>query len=299
MAPATLAQTDVGPGLVLAGAPAIQARQRVARTDAEARSGDNCGMPHASSPLAAPTPGLAPHEPLSEYYRDEAEHQRFLRHIFDDTAVDYERIEQILAFGSGPRYRRQALQRAGLIRGDKVLDVGIGTGLVAREALALAGPAGQIVGVDPSPGMMARVQLPGVILRVGRAEALPCEAASADFLSLGYALRHIADVDAALTEFLRVLRPGGRLLILEISRPEGWLARMVLKAYLGVAVPLLAWLVSRRADSARLWRYHWATIEACIAPDEVLDALRRAGFADVHRHVAMGIFSEYTAVRPL
>ncbi len=242
---------------------------------------------------------MPPHEPLPGYYNDEAEHQQFLRRIFDDTAVDYERIEQILAFGSGPRYRRQALQRAGLASGDKVVDVGIGTGLVAREALALTGPAGQIIGVDPSPGMMARVQLPGIALRVGRAEALPCDAASADFLSMGYALRHIADVDAALAEFLRVLKPGGRLLILEISRPEGWLASRVLKAYLGGAVPALAWLVSRKADSARLWRYHWDTIEACIAPAAVLDALRRAGFAEVRRHVAMGIFSEYTAVRPL
>jgi demethylmenaquinone methyltransferase/2-methoxy-6-polyprenyl-1,4-benzoquinol methylase len=256
-------------------------------------------MTQAAPPLIAPAPGLPPHEPLPEYYSDEAEHQRFLRHIFDDTAVDYERIEHILAFGSGPRYRRQALQRGGLVSGDQVLDVGIGTGLVAREALALTGPTGRVIGVDPSPGMMERVQLPGIDLRVGRAEALPCEAASADFLSMGYALRHIADVDAALAEFLRVLRPGGRLLILEISRPEGWRARMVLKAYLGVAVPALAWLVSRKADSARLWRYHWDTIEACIAPAAVLDALSRAGFTAVRRNVALGIFSEYTAVRPL
>ena len=55
---------------------------------------------------------------------------------------------------------------------------------------------------------------------------------------------------------------------------------------------------TRRADTARLWRYYWDTIEACIAPTEVLDAMRRAGLADVRRHVVLGIFSEYTATKP-
>src|SRR6516164_6833705 len=97
---------------------------------------------------------LRPHTPLPDYYCDEAEHQQFLRRIFDDTAPDYDRIERVLAMGSGPWYRRSALQRAGLRAGDEVLDVGIGTGLVAREAQRLIGPEGRLVGVDPSPGMM-------------------------------------------------------------------------------------------------------------------------------------------------
>src|SRR6187399_2166126 len=83
---------------------------------------------------------LRPHTPLPAYYGDEVEHQQFLRRIFDDTAPDYDRIERVLAFGTGPTYRRMALQRAGLASGAQVLDVGIGTGLVAREALRLIGP---------------------------------------------------------------------------------------------------------------------------------------------------------------
>jgi demethylmenaquinone methyltransferase/2-methoxy-6-polyprenyl-1,4-benzoquinol methylase len=259
----------------------------------------------SSSPAAAgvavevPAPGLAPHRALPEYYGDEAEHQRFLRRIFDETAVDYDRIERALAFGSGPWYRRQALRRAGLEPGQQVLDVGIGTGLVAREALSIIGAQGALTGVDPSPGMMREVALPGVTLLEGRAEALPCADASADFLSLGYALRHIADVDAAFAEFRRVLRPGGRLLILEITRPEGRVAQALLKAYMRVVVPAIARVVARQADTALLWRYYWDTIEACIAPAQVLDALARAGFADVRRHVELGIFSEYQACVPV
>ncbi len=69
--------------------------------------------------------------------------------------------------------------------------------------------------------MMGEVDLPGVELVAGRAEALPRADASCDFVSMGYALRHISDVRAAFAEFHRVLRPGGRLLILEISKPDG------------------------------------------------------------------------------
>lgn len=255
-------------------------------------------MPPTPTESSAPTGGLRPHEPLKSYYADEEERHRFLRRIFDDTAVDYDRIERILALGSGPWYRRQALLRAGLASGMQVVDVGIGTGLLAREALKVIGPEGRLVGVDPSAGMMAQAHLAGVTMREGRAEALPEPDASADFLSLGYALRHIGDVDQAMREFRRVLRPGGRVLLLEISRPEGAFARGLLKIYMRMVVPVIARLVARQADTALLWRYYWDTIDACIAPPEVLAAMKRAGFEDVQRHVELGIFSEYTARAP-
>jgi demethylmenaquinone methyltransferase/2-methoxy-6-polyprenyl-1,4-benzoquinol methylase len=240
---------------------------------------------------------LPPHAPLSAYYGEDGERRRFLTTIFDDTAPDYERIERVLAFGSGPWYRRMALQRAGLAAGAQVLDVGIGTGLVAREALTLIGPQGTLVGVDPSPGMMGEVQLPGVELVEGRAEALPRPDASCDFVSMGYALRHIDDVSAAFAEFHRVLRPGGRLLMLEISKPASRMGTAVLKAYMRAVVPLIARVVSRQRDTAQLWRYYWDTIEACIPPAAILAALQSAGFDDVRRHVELGIFSEYTGIK--
>jgi demethylmenaquinone methyltransferase/2-methoxy-6-polyprenyl-1,4-benzoquinol methylase len=240
---------------------------------------------------------LAPHAPLTAYYEDEAARHVFLRRIFDETAPDYDRIERVLALGSGPWYRRQALRRAGLAAGAEVLDVGIGTGLVAREALALVGPSGRVTGVDPSRGMMGEVHLAGVELLEGRAESIPRPDASCDFLSMGYALRHVGDVAAAFAEFHRVLRPGGRLVLLEITRPASRLGLWAARTYLHGVVPLLARLVARRAPSPALWRYYWDTIEACIPPDSVMAALRAAGFADVRRHVELGVFSEYTAVK--
>jgi demethylmenaquinone methyltransferase/2-methoxy-6-polyprenyl-1,4-benzoquinol methylase len=234
---------------------------------------------------------------LTAYYADEQERQGFVHRIFDDTAEDYDRIERLLAFGSGPWYRRQALQRAGLRAGDAVVDVGFGTGLVAREALKLIGPAGSLVGVDPSAGMMQQSHLAGIALVEGRAESLPQQDACCDFISMGYALRHITDVRAAFSEFHRVLRPGGRLLVLEITKPTGRWGAALLKGYMRGLVPLLARAVARRRHTPELWRYYWDTIEACIPAVDVMRALVDAGFTAVDRHVELGLFSEYTAVK--
>ncbi|MCC2632326.1 MAG: ubiE [Ramlibacter sp.] len=240
-----------------------------------------------------------PHAPLPVYYRsgDTVAREAFLRDTFDSTAVDYDRLEKILGLGTGPGYRRQALLRAGLRPGMRVVDVGMGTGLVTKEIMKITGEPHRLVGVDPSPGMMeqARFDQP-VDCRIGRAEAIPVESASADFLVMGYALRHIADFAAAAAEFRRVLKPGGRLLVLEITRPEGRMANLLLKAYMRGLVPAIARLVSRSPTTPMLWRYYWDTIEACAPPAQVLQTLRNAGLAGVERHVEVGIFSEYRAV---
>jgi demethylmenaquinone methyltransferase / 2-methoxy-6-polyprenyl-1,4-benzoquinol methylase len=122
--------------------------------------------------------------------------------------------------GQRPWYRNQALQPAGLKPGMRIVDIGVGTGLVAREAVTLVGDPALVVGVDPSVGMMACTDLPGVHLIKGRAKAIPFPDASFDFLSMGYALRHISNLSAAFSEFHRVIKPGGRLCLLEITKPE-------------------------------------------------------------------------------
>jgi demethylmenaquinone methyltransferase / 2-methoxy-6-polyprenyl-1,4-benzoquinol methylase len=239
-----------------------------------------------------------PHAPLTAYYQHEAERQVFLRDIFDSTAADYDRIERMLAFGTGPWYRRQALMRAGLAAGLRVVDVGVGTGLVAREAATLVGNASLITGVDPSPGMMAVANLPaGVKLVEGRAETIPLADASADFISMGYALRHISDLEVAFKEFHRVLKPGGKFCILEITKPEKRIGQILLKTYMRAVVPLLARLVARGKNTPQIWRYYWDSIEACAPPESVIVTLEAAGFTKVTRHCELGIFSEYRGLR--
>jgi demethylmenaquinone methyltransferase/2-methoxy-6-polyprenyl-1,4-benzoquinol methylase len=240
-----------------------------------------------------------PHPPLKQYYQTEQERTAWVRGIFSRTAGDYERIESAMAFGTGPWYRRRALRRGGLTHGMRVVDVGVGTGLVAREAVAIVGDPALVTGVDPSPGMLANARLPlGVRLLSGAAEAIPVADGAADFVSMGYALRHIADLRAAYAEFFRVLPSGGRLCILEITLPRRALARILLRAYMRGIVPALARLVARHSDMPKLMRYYWDTIEACVPPQAVIDGICAAGFVDVSRHVELGIFSEYRARKP-
>lgn len=241
---------------------------------------------------------LPPHAPLTQYYRDEPTRHRWLRRVFDSTAGDYDRIEKLSAFGTGPKYRRDALARAGLRAGMEVLDVGTGTGLTAVQAAALTGDAHRVTGVDPSAGMLAHAKLPtGMRVLEGRAEALPVADDSCDFLSMGFALRHVSDLNLVFREFHRALRPGGTVCILEITRPESRAAQWAMKLYMRRLVPTIARVFGRTRDVTELWRYYWDSIEACVPPAAVVTALAAAGFVDVRRHVELGIFSEYVGTR--
>ena len=180
----------------------------------------------------------------------------------------------------------------------KVLDVGVGTGLVAAQACMLAGDPALITGIDPSPGMLAASKLPRTMtLMEGRAESLPFPDNYLDFLSMGYALRHISDLGVAFAEFERVLKPGGRLCILEITQAQSRLGRWLPKGNMRGVIPLLTRLVSRQKDTATIWRYYWDSIEACVPPTQVMATLSAAGFTQVERHLEIGVFSEYQAVK--
>lgn len=240
----------------------------------------------------------APHTPLTQYYSNEEERRGWLRKMFDNTAADYNRIESILGFGTGPWYRRQALLRAGMKPGMQVVDVGVGTGLVASQAAAILGDPCAVTGVDPSTGMLQNAKVPaGVKLVEGSAERIPFPDNSFDFLSMGYALRHISDLSVAFAEFHRVLKPGGQVCILEITCPEKKFQKMLLKTYLRSIVPLLAKLAVRNGNTSILWRYYWDSIEACATPVNVMRTLENAGFSKVDRHLELGIFSEFRATK--
>ena len=257
---------------------------------------------------------LAPHLPIDGYYDGESQRRGFVARAFDAAAGDYERIERWMALGTGGWYRRRALVRTGLRAGMRVLDVAAGTGLVTREAAQVVGPEGLVIGLDPSEAMLGQatvrpgsahdgngVARPAVAVKFvrGVAERLPFEDGQFDFLSMGYALRHVADLTTAFREFRRVLRPGGTACVLEITRPRGRAATALMRWYMRGLVPRLSRLTggttARANDSQTLWQYYWDTIEACVAPEQVLDALADAGLSQCGRYVELGVFSEYTA----
>jgi demethylmenaquinone methyltransferase/2-methoxy-6-polyprenyl-1,4-benzoquinol methylase len=248
-----------------------------------------------------PTPSsdpLRPHPLLHRYYQTEEQRRRRVDAWFDEAAGDYDWINQAMSFGSGARYRREALLRAGLAAGMSLLDAGSGTGVVAAQAQTIVGSRGRVVALDPSLGMLRQAARRGVRRRVrGLAEALPFPDGRFDMLSMGYALRHVADLRATFREYLRVLKLGGTLLLLEITPPSSRLAHRLLGLYLGRLVPLVARFGRGGRASRELMEYYWDTIEHCVPPSAILGALADAGFSRTGRHVEMGLFSEYRAVR--
>lgn len=241
---------------------------------------------------------LAPHPVLKDYYENEAQRKSRVKDLFDSSASHYDWITDMMSFGSGRWYREQALVRAGCKSGLHVIDVGAGTGVVSWLAQKLVGSEGQVVALDPSKGMLTEAKKLGVHHATqGFGEALPFREGNFDMLTMGYALRHVSDLREAFSEYFRVLKPGGTVLLLEISRPEGKITTALLKFYLKVIIPSVSRVFRRSKNAQVLMQYYWDTIENCVRPDVIVNELKEAGFKDVKRHVAMGVFSEYTGVK--
>lgn len=242
----------------------------------------------------------APHPVLKGYYGSESERRPFVTALFDGAARYYDQVCGVGSLGSGQFYRRWVLGRSGLRQGMRLLDVATGTGLVARAATRILGDPRAVVGLDPSRGMLAeaRKALPAPLVQ-GTMEALPFGGERFDFVSMGYALRHAADLRVVLREFLRVLKPGGRLVILEMTRPRWAWARWLIRGYIQTVLPLVMRMTTGSGHAELLMRYYWATIAECVPPEAILDVLRSTGFTGVERRVLVGLLSEYVGVKPV
>jgi demethylmenaquinone methyltransferase / 2-methoxy-6-polyprenyl-1,4-benzoquinol methylase len=241
---------------------------------------------------------VAPHRALTEYYGEPAERSRFVRELFDGGAPQYDWVSSVLSFGTDRRYRRQALQSAGVRAGMKVLDVATGTGLVAQAALDCGVMSGDLVGLDPSRGMLGENRRNrNVSLIQGRGESLPFADDSFDVVTMGYALRHVEDLRQLFGEFRRVLRVGGRVVVLEITRPTSRWGCGLMSFYMLKVLPVCARLTGRGKEAVRMMDYYWATIAECIPPEQIVEALRGSGFGEVRRKTTGPLLSDYLAVK--
>lgn len=244
------------------------------------------------------TPPLAPHPPLSGFYAAPESRGVFVNGLFDEAAPDYDWVNGLMSFGTDRKYRRLALQQAGLKPGMRLLDVATGTGLMIRAALELGLDPAHVAGVDPSSGMLAQNRRHNpVTLLEGRGERLPFPDATFDFVSMGYALRHVEDLRVLFAEFRRVLRPEGKVLILEITRPATWVGLKLMQFGMCRLLPAICWLRRTNRATPKLVEYYWATIAECVPPEVILAALNSQGFHDVRRTTTGPVLSEYSARR--
>ncbi len=242
---------------------------------------------------------LAPHPVLGHYYSTEKERRKLVDKMFDSSASHYDWVNSVMSLGSGLRYRKQALQRAQLQPGMSILDVGSGTGTVAAIAQKIVGQNGFVVGLDPSAGMLAEAKTRGVshiIQALG--EKIPFADNTFDVITMGYALRHVIDLKILFNEFKRVLKPNGRVLLLEITYPERRFAQVLLKLYLKGFVPKVSRIFRRSPETEKLMCYYWETIEQCVPPATILEAMSSIGLKTPQRQVIMSVFSEYSGIKP-
>ena len=237
---------------------------------------------------------LPPHETLTSYYDADPERSRYVFDLFNKTAPHYDTIERLFGNG-GLVYRRWSMRFNGLKPGMRCLDVATGTGNVAIGAARIVGPTGRVFGFDPNPGMLreARKKFHGPITR-GVAQELPFKDDSFDFLSMGIALRHVSDLKATFSEYHRVLRPGGKLWILEGHVARSRIGHALTRLVWGKAIPWLT-KVSTGSDEARLLMdYYWDTVDRCVPPEQIVGALADAGFEHARMRVTLpGAFCEY------
>jgi len=241
---------------------------------------------------------MLPHPLLKRHYDSSEAKPEFVNRLFDCGAKYYDFLEDLASFRTGAWYRRSALERHGLRAGQRLLDVACGTGLVAVQAMKILGGAENITCLDASEGMLAvaRTKLPARFLHA-RAEQIPLSDDSFEFLTMGYALRHVTNLEEAFQEYHRVLVAGGKVLILEITRPANRISAFLFRAYFSRLLPFLARLFTHSGDARALMEYYWETMEACVPPERVLEAMRSTGLRDVRCSTRFELFTEYTAVK--
>jgi demethylmenaquinone methyltransferase/2-methoxy-6-polyprenyl-1,4-benzoquinol methylase len=214
-----------------------------------------------------------------------------VREMFDRITPVYDAMNRLMTMGLDQRWRRLAA-RAAVRPGDEVLDVCCGTGDLALAALAAGG---RVTGLDFSERMLARARETSSAVDWVRGDmlALPFGDASFDAVTVGFGVRNVADLGAGFRELARVLRPGGRLACLEITRPRGALAPFF-SLWFDCVVPL----VGRLLPGGAAYTYLPASVRRFPGPGDLAAICAQAGFSQIRwRMLGGGIVALHTAIR--
>ena len=223
--------------------------------------------------------------------------------MFDAIAWRYDRLNHLLSAGMDKRWRRRAVRELKLTANDRVIDVCSGTADLAIESVGVTGGAGQVVGIDFSGAMLAigldKIRRAGLASRAslarGDAMALPFADREFDAATIAFGIRNVSDPMAGCRELRRVLRPGGRLAILEFGMPETPILASMYAWYFRHVLPRIGRLVSRHTDA---YEYLPASVAEFPSGTAFVTILRQAGFSSARCvRLALGAVYLYVAER--
>jgi demethylmenaquinone methyltransferase/2-methoxy-6-polyprenyl-1,4-benzoquinol methylase len=210
--------------------------------------------------------------------------------MFDEIAPVYDRMNTLMTLGSDRRWRRLAVEATGLAKGDSAIDVACGTGKLSEALAERVGPFGRVLGVDISPAMVdeasrAHPDLVQLEFEVGNALALSAGEDEFDAATIAFGLRNLADFEAGFRELRRVVRPGGRVVCLELSMPRPKLWGKTYHAFFLRTAPLLGSLVHH----GHAYAYLPESLSGFPQPEQLATIMRRAGLVEVgYRRLALG-----------
>jgi demethylmenaquinone methyltransferase/2-methoxy-6-polyprenyl-1,4-benzoquinol methylase len=220
--------------------------------------------------------------------------------LFDSIAPVYDKMNTIMTAGLDGRWRRAAVRAACLSPGDTVVDVACGTGKLTAALAAVVGPLGKAVGVDLAPAMIEEArrlygEMVQVEFRLGNALALPLEESSFDAATIAFGLRNLASFEDGFRELARVVRPGGRVVCLELSVPRPRLMGRLYEAVFNIMAPTIGSFFRRGAAYAYLPH----TLVGFPDPVELAATMRRVGLVNVSvRRLALGAVALHVGTVP-
>lgn len=209
---------------------------------------------------------------------DPSEKKRYIRSMFDSIVPTYDLLNRILSGGIDNFWRRDLVKLAGKVKNSRVLDLCCGTGDLTRQ-LAKAG--GELYSLDFSFNMLVKGVQKGWLTGENisaDAGKIPFKNNVFDFLTIAFGIRNIPDVDIFLRESLRVLKPGGRLMILELTRPDNVPVRFGYNLYLTKILPFVGGLLSGKREA---YGYLAGSISTFLDRDVLIQRILDSGFASV------------------
>ena len=221
--------------------------------------------------------------------------EEYIKDVFTEIADYYDEMNDIMSMGMVQGWHRFMLKKAGNISGKRCLDVGTGTGEIAFHVARTAGAGSTVVGVDITPKMLElaerkekEMDLPVKIdWRVGDALKLEFEDGSFDLVTSGYMLRNVTDILQAVSEMHRVLAPGGKVVVAELSKPKNAVVRFFYNIYMKRVKRYGRKYDKGKSIDGRQSAYQWLTtsIEGFPYGEDMVKVFRKAGFEDARYYV--------------